>query len=176
MLPQDDNALVPAKERPLDRCKAYSLTWLAQPACRSCTMQHPARRAESCGRAFPVMALLRPHGPCGVIVMAAKQRRGSSQQRELGSKGSLLSSSSGQGLKGAGGEVKVTRQGREETTKTRNHFPREKAEGNVFSNARFICLISTHLMAQLVPLGPLEQGQPSGSTLSYLSPMPGQYL
>lgn len=45
------------------QCKAYSLRWLAQPVCPSYTMEHPARKAESCGRAFPVMALLRPHGP-----------------------------------------------------------------------------------------------------------------
>lgn len=52
-------------------------------------------------------------------MVAAKQRRGSSQEWELGNKEGLLSLSSGQGLKGACGEVKVTRQSREETTKTR---------------------------------------------------------
>lgn len=53
-------------------------------------------------------------------MVAAKQRRGSTQEKELGNKGSLLSLSSGHELKGAGGEIKVTRQSREETTKIRN--------------------------------------------------------
>lgn len=56
-------------------------------------------------------------------MVAAKQRKSRSQQQELGDKEGLLSLSSGQGLKGPGregGEVKVTKQGREETTKTRD--------------------------------------------------------
>lgn len=48
--------------------------------------------------------------------MPAKQRVGNSQQLDLGNKGDLPILSSGQEGRGAGGEVKVTSQGREETS------------------------------------------------------------
>lgn len=51
------------------------LTWLAQPACPTYTMQHPANKAEGCGTALPVVVLLRARGPlshCG----GSKAKRG----------------------------------------------------------------------------------------------------
>lgn len=59
-------------------------------------------------------------------MVAAKQRGGSSQQLELRNKGDLPSLSSGQGLKRAGGEVKVTSQGREETSELLVVLPQGK--------------------------------------------------
>lgn len=49
-------------------------------------------------------------------MVTVKRRGGNSQQLDLGNKGDLPSLSSGQEGRGAGGEVKVTSQGREETS------------------------------------------------------------
>lgn len=115
----------------------------------SYTMQCSTNRMDSCGTALLAMVPFRPCGPLSNFD-DSKAKSGQLTAAGLWKQGRpsyLVIRTGGEGGRWRG-QGDQPRQGRNQCTVDWLCFPREKAEGNVFSNAWFNCLVSISLILQ----------------------------